>query len=112
MFNGLKTKIMADDIILSYQSSPKVRQREMLAYSFAIARSLQLESIEEEIDGGKNSITKRVTGTPAMIKQGKLPSRKVNFFYKLKENGIVKKIFFILLKTILYIEMRCYYCIC
>lgn len=78
VISGNKTRIMADNIVLNTVNPIKVRKREMMAYSFAIARSLQLESIEEEIDGGKNSITKRVADTPALIKQGLLPSRKVS----------------------------------
>ena len=49
----------------------------MLAYSYAIGRSLQLEILEEEIRKGKNSISQRVLSIPKLIKSGKLPSRKV-----------------------------------
>merc|ERR1712232_740888 len=69
---GNDTFIHSDNIILKNES-PNQIQKEMLAYSFAIARSILLESIEEEIGSGKNSITKRVIATPQLIKQGKLP---------------------------------------
>ena len=63
---------------MSIHSPPQIRQKEMLAYSYGIGRSLQLESIEDEIKQGKNSISNRVLSIPIVIKQGKLPSRKVS----------------------------------
>ena len=71
--------IHSDNIILSAHSSPRLHQKEMLAYSFGIARSIVLETMEDEIGRGKDSVMKRVLAVPTIIKQGKLPSRKVWF---------------------------------
>ena len=76
VYRGPKTLIRADNIILSTRSDARMHEKEMLAYSYGIARSMQLESIEEEISWGKNSITSRVLATPTIIKQGKLPSKE------------------------------------